>query len=171
MELSQQTIAAVKASLPLIQEHGLEISSRMYEILFEKYPQTKALFPESIEKQPKILTAAIEAYASNIEQIEKLHDKLMYIANTHVKSHVLEEHYPMVGDALIMAMKEVLADKATSETLEAWGQAYAYLAEILVMNEKQLYAFTRVSKENPIASDADKSKTKVKKSPYQGPVM
>ncbi|KHF25053.1 globin domain-containing protein [Solemya velum gill symbiont] len=171
MELSQKTIVIVKESIPIIQEHGLEISSRMYDILFEKYPETKALFSGPIEKQPKILTTAIAAYAENIDQIEKLHDKLMYIANTHVKSHVLEEHYPMVGDAILLAMKEVLADKATSEILEAWGEAYAYLAEILTMNEKQLYAFTRVSKEEPIASKEKKSNSTVHKSPYQGPVQ
>ena len=171
MELSQKTIDTVKASLPLIQEQGLDISTRMYEILFEKHPETKAMFSESIEKQPKILAAAIAAYADNIDQIENLHDKLMYIANAHVKSQVLEEHYPMVGDAILTAMKEVLADRATAEVLEAWRQAYDYLAEILLMNEKQLYAFSRVSKEDPIASNTEKSKSKVKKSPYQGPVL
>lgn len=171
MELSQETISTVKASIPLIREQGLEISSRMYEILFEKHPETKALFSESIEKQPKILAAALSAYADNIDQIENLHDKLMYIANAHVKSNVHEEHYPMVGDAILTAMKEILADKATPEVLEAWGQAYNYLAQILLMNEKQLYAFTRVSKEDPIASETDKSQSKVKKSPYQGPVL
>ncbi len=171
MELSQKTIVTIKASIPLIQDHGLEISSRMYDILFEKYPETKAFFSGSIEKQPKILTAAIAAYAENIDQIEKLHDKIIYIANAHVKSHVLEDHYPMVGDAILLAMKEILADKATPEILKAWGEAYSYLAEILTMNEKQLYAFTRVSKEDPIASKGTKSNSTVKKSPYQGPVQ
>ena len=171
MELSQKTIDTVKASIPLIQEQGSQITARMYEILFEKYPETKALFSESIEKQPEILSAAIAAYAENIDQIEKLHDKLMYIANAHVKSHVHEAHYPMVGDALLTAMKEVLADNASAEVLEAWGEAYDYLSGILLMNEKQLYAFTRVSKENPIASKDKKSDSSVKKSPYQGPVL
>jgi len=152
MELSQTTIDTVKATIPLLEEQGLAITSRMYEILFEKYPETKALFNGSPADQPKILLAAIAAYANNIDNIERLHDRVMYIADAHVKSHVQEEHYPMVGEAVLTAMQEVLGEAATPEILEAWKEAYFYLAEILVMNEKQLYAFSKVSKVDPIAS-------------------
>ena len=152
MELSQSTIETVKETIPVLQEHGQAITSRMYEILFDKYPETKALFSGAPEDQPKILASAIAAYANNIDSIDKLHDKIIWIANAHVKSRVMAEHYPMVADALMTAMKDVLGDAATPEILEAWQEAYSYLAEILVMNEKQLYAFTRVSKEDPIAT-------------------
>ncbi|MEJ2214051.1 MAG: globin domain-containing protein [Gammaproteobacteria bacterium] len=151
MELSQTTIDTVKVTIPVLNEHGLAITSRMYDILFEKYPETKALFKGAPEDQPEILAAAIAAYATNIDSIDQLHDKVMYIANAHVKSQVKEEHYPMVGDALLTAMQEVLGEAATPEVLEAWKEAYFYLAEILLMNEKQLYAFTRVSKVEPLA--------------------
>ena len=151
MELSQKTIDTVKVTIPVLNEHGLAITSRMYDILFEKYPETKALFNGAPDDQPKILAAAIAAYATNIDSIDQLHDKVMYIANAHVKSHVKEEHYPMVGDALLTAMQEVLGEAATPEIMEAWKEAYFYLAEILLMNEKQLYAFTRVSKVEPLA--------------------
>lgn len=152
MELSQKTIDTVKATIPVLEEHGLAITSKMYDILFEKYPETKALFSRSPDNQPEILFAAIAAYANHIDNIELIHEKVMYIADAHVKSHVLEEHYPMVGDAILMAMKDVLGEAATPEVLEAWEQAYLYLAEILLMNEKQLYAFSKVSKVEPIAS-------------------
>lgn len=154
MELSQNTIDTVKATIPVLEEHGLAITSRMYEILFEKYPETRDLFKGAPEDQPKILAAAIAAYATNIDSIDKLHDKVMYIANAHVNSNVQSEHYPMVGDAVLTAMQEVLGDAATPEIIEAWKEAYFYLAEILVMNEKQLYAFNRVSKVAPLAGAA-----------------
>ena len=152
MELSQKTIDIVKATIPMLEEKGLAITSRMYEILFEKYPETKDLFNGSPEDQPKILLAAIAAYANNIDNIEQLHDKVIYIADAHVKSNVQEEHYPMVGEAVLIAMQDVLGEVATPEILEAWEEAYFYLAEILVMNEKQLYAFSKVSKVDPIAA-------------------
>ena len=170
MELSPATILVVKGTASLIQARGDEISKRMYELLFEKYPETKPLFSKSLDKQSGILSTAIAAYAKNIDQIENMHDRLMYISNTHVKSQVREEHYPMVGEALLLAIKEVLGDDASDDVIKAWEEAYNYLSEILLMNEKQLYAFSRVSKEDPIADKSKASTKKVKTSPYQGPV-
>ena len=139
MELSETTIETVKATIPVLQEHGLAITSRMYEILFETYPETKELFSSAPDEQPKILAAAIGAYATNIDKLDTLHQAVNRMAAAHVRSQVKPEHYPMVGESVLAAMQDVLGDAATPEILEAWGEAYNYLADILIMNEKQLY--------------------------------
>lgn len=146
MELSETTITTVKATIPVLQEHGLAITSRMYEILFEKYPETKELFSSAPNEQPQILAAAIAAYATNIDNLDTLHEAVKRMAGAHVRSEVQPEHYPMVGESVLAAMQDVLGDAATPDILEAWGEAYNYLADILIMNEKQLYANT--DKEN-----------------------
>jgi nitric oxide dioxygenase len=49
-------------------------------------------------------------------------------------------HYQVVAEALIQSIKEVLGDAATPEIITAWGEAYWFLADILIGREKALYA-------------------------------
>lgn len=140
MSLSQTTIDTVKATIPVLKEHGLAITSRMYDVLFEKYPETKDLFSKAPEDQPKILAGAIGAYAMNIDNLGALTDAVGRMAAAHVRTSVKPEHYPMVGDAVLTAMKDVLGDAATPEIIEAWKEAFFFLADILIAKEKELYS-------------------------------
>ncbi len=140
MPLSASTIATVKATIPVLKEHAVHITSRMYEHLFERYPQTRALFSRAPEDQPKVLAAAVAAYAMNIDDLDALHDAVGRMAAAHVRTNVRPEHYPMVGDALLRAMRDVLGEAATPEILDAWQEAYFFLADILMEQERSRYA-------------------------------
>lgn len=142
MSLSETTIVTVKATIPVLKEHGLAITSRMYDVLFEKYPETKKLFSSAPEDQPRILAAAVAAYAMNIDNLSVLGDAVGKMAAAHVRTNVQPEHYPMVGDALLTAMSDVLGDAATPEILEAWKEAFFFLGDILIAKEKELYQET-----------------------------
>ena len=61
------------------------------------------------------------------------------IAQKHVALNILPEHYPFVADALLGAIGEVLGDAATPEIAAAWGEAYWFLAEILIGREAAVY--------------------------------
>jgi len=140
MSLSETTVATVKATIPVLKEHGQDITTRMYDVLFEKYPETKALFSSAPGDQLKILAAAVAAYAMNIDNLEVLGDAVGRMTAAHVRTNVKPEHYPMVADALLTAMTDVLGDAATPEVLEAWTEAYTFLADLLIAAEKELYA-------------------------------
>jgi len=139
MHLSSQTIHIIKASLPLLQEHGVRISARMYEVLFEKYPETRALFKNSSSQQPGIMAAALAAYAANIDNLYRLKDTVERITQAHVRNNVRSEHYPMVGDAFLSAIQDVLGEMATPLIIKAWKEAYCFLADILINREEMLY--------------------------------
>lgn len=137
--LSPTTITTVKATIPVLKEHAVDITSKMYEILFTDYPELKKMFSDAPEDQPRVLAAAVSAYAMNIDNLDALGDAVGKMAASHVRTKVKPEHYPMVGESLLTAMKEVLGDAATPAVLEAWGEAYFFLADILIENEKALY--------------------------------
>ena len=64
--LSPQTIAIVKATAPALEQHGLEITRRMYERLFEN-EDIKGMFDQAAQEsgeQPKRLAAAIIGYSA-----------------------------------------------------------------------------------------------------------
>ena len=142
--LSAETKAIVKSTAPALQQHGLAITQRMYERLFTD-PDVKAMFDQAAQEsgeQPKRLAGAILAYAQNIDKLEALTAPVMRMAARHVETGVKAEHYPLVANALLPAIRDVLGDAATDEVLGAWGEAYWALADILIGKEEVLYAET-----------------------------
>ena len=141
-EISQQTIDLVKATAPAIKEHGKTITSRMYEIMFATHPEVKSQFDMSAQAngtQPAKLATAVYAYAIHIDDLGALKSAVDKIANRHVATHVLPEQYPVVGECLLKAIKDVLGDAATPEIMMAWTKAYQALADIFINREQQIY--------------------------------
>lgn len=140
--LSDHTIALVKATVPALEAHGLNIVHEMYSRMFQN-PEIRDLFNQSHHgnagSQPRALTGALLAYASNIDNLGALAPAVERIAQKHVGLQILPKHYPYVGEALLGAIKAVLGDAATDEVLEAWGEAYWFLANILIARENRIY--------------------------------
>jgi len=141
-QLTDATIHLVKATVPALQEHGLAITRRMYERMFQD-EAIRDLFNQSHHgetgSQPKALATAILAYAQNIDNLGALAPAVERIAQKHVGLNILPEHYPVVAEALLGAIKDVLGDAATDEILAAWGEAYWFLARILIGRETAIY--------------------------------
>jgi nitric oxide dioxygenase/hemoglobin len=140
---SEQAKAIVKATAPAIEQHGLQITTAMYARLFRN-PDVKAMFDQAAQasgEQPKRLAGAILAYAKNIDKLGNLDTAVQRMVARHVETGVKAEHYPLVAEALLPAIREVLgADVATDEVLAAWGEAYWMLADILIAAEDAEYA-------------------------------
>jgi len=45
-----------------------------------------------------------------------------------------------VGENLLASIREVLGEGATDEIINAWGEAYQFLADILIAREQEIYA-------------------------------
>jgi nitric oxide dioxygenase len=139
--LSADVIAIVKSTAPALQQHGVAITTRMYERLFVD-PAIKQLFDQAAQasgEQPKRLAGAILAFAQNVDKLAVLAPAIGHIARRHVETGIRAEHYPAVAEALLPAIKDVLGDAATDVVLDAWGQAYWFLADILIAQEADLY--------------------------------
>ena len=140
---SQQARAIVKSTAPALEKHGVEITQAMYRRLFEN-PDIEAMFDRAAQEsgeQPKRLAAAILAYAKNIDKLEALGPAVGRMVRRHVETGIKPEHYPHVAAALLPAIRDVLgAEIATDEVLDAWGEAYWMLADILIAAERDAYA-------------------------------
>ncbi|MEA1834212.1 NO-inducible flavohemoprotein [Methylobacterium durans] len=140
--LSADAIALVKATVPALEAHGLAITRRMYERLFEN-AEIRDLFNQSHHgetgSQPKALAQAVLAYARNIDNLGVLGAAVERIAQKHVALNILPEHYPHVAEALLGAIQDVLGAAATPEICAAWGEAYWFLAELLIGREAAIY--------------------------------
>src|SRR5215212_7062623 len=103
-DLSDRTIALVKATVPALEQHGLAVTRRMYERMFRN-EAVRDLFNQSHHgetgSQPRALAAAILAYARNVEGLAALAPAVERIAQKHVGLNILPEHYPHVAEALL----------------------------------------------------------------------
>ncbi|WP_334182500.1 globin domain-containing protein [Novosphingobium sp.] len=141
--LSEQTIAIIKATAPALQQQGVEITTRMYARLFQN-EDVRAMFDQAAQdsgEQPRRLAAAILGYAQNVDKLQNLTGAVARMVQRHVDTGVKAEHYPLVAEALLPAIREVLGEEAaTDEVLAAWGEAYWFLADILIGKEAEAYA-------------------------------
>ena len=140
--LSTASKPYIDASVPVLRQHGITITTAFYHNLFLEYPELKNLFnmgnqAQGIQQQS--LAAAVFAYAANISNPDVLTPVISRIVHKHVSLGILPEHYPIVGRHLLGAIKEVLGDAATQPLLDAWAEAYGLLADTLIAYEKALY--------------------------------
>lgn len=145
MPISQRTIDIVKATAPVVKEHGEKITTRMYEIAFAERPDYRLGFENTWmvdakgNGQAQKLAASVYAYATHIDNLEALASAVDRIVHKHVEARILPEQYPLIGAKLLEAMKDVLAEAATEDVIEAWSEAYNALATIFIDAEAKLY--------------------------------
>ena len=138
--MNETTKAIIKSTAPVIKEHGEAITTAMYKLMFAKYPEAKELFKDAEPDQYKKLAAMVYAYAANIDKLDSLQKGIDKVATIHVAVKILPKHYPWVGESLLGAIKEVLGDAATPEVMDAWEEAYGFLAKVFIAREKEIYA-------------------------------
>jgi nitric oxide dioxygenase len=140
--LSTESRPYIDASVPVLREHGLAITKRFYQNLFAAHPQLHNLFNAGNQangSQQQSLASAVFAYAANIDNQAALAPVISRIVNKHASLGVTAAHYPIVGEHLLRAIKEVLGDAATPELIAAWAEAYGMLAQALIDEENRMY--------------------------------
>lgn len=140
--LSEKTIDIVKATAHLLKEQGETLTRHFYKRMFAHNPEVIPFFNPAHQMsgmQQKALAEAICAYAANIDNLEVLSNAVELIAQKHSSLQIKPEHYPIVGENLLFSIREVLGEVASGEVIEAWSEAYEFLADILINREEQIY--------------------------------
>lgn len=140
--LNEKTIQIVKSTAPVLQEHGETLTKHFYKRMFKHNPEVAPFFNpahQTAGNQQRALAGAIAAYAANIDNLEVLGGAVELIAQKHASLLIKPEHYPIVGENLLASIREVLGEAATDDVINAWAEAYGFLADILIGREKQIY--------------------------------
>ncbi|CAO2655814.1 Nn.00g046170.m01.CDS01 [Neocucurbitaria sp. VM-36] len=143
--LTPDQVAIIKATVPVLAAHGLNITTKFYADMLNAHPELKNIFNQTHQAtghQPQALAGALYAYAANIDDLGKLSPAVELICHKHASLYIRPEHYDIVGHHLIETMKAVLGEAATPEILNAWGAAYWQLADIMIGKERQMYEET-----------------------------
>ncbi|KAH6623119.1 globin-like protein [Chaetomium tenue] len=140
--VTESQIAIVKATAPVLQEHGVTITTVFYENLLRENPDLHNVFSSTSQvtgRQPRALAGAVLGYATYIDDLPKLKHAVERIAHKHVSLQVTPAQYDVVGKYLIQAIGQVLGDAATPEIVDAWVAAYGVLAGVFINREGEMY--------------------------------
>lgn len=142
--LTEQQRAIVKSTVPLLEAGGEALTTHFYNIMLSENEGVQPLFNSVHQQtgaQPRALARSVLMYAKHIDDLSGLGNLPAQIIHKHVSLQVQPEHYPIVGNYLLRAIREVLgAEIATDEVIAAWAAAYGQLADILIGAEKGIYA-------------------------------
>jgi len=126
-------VALLRDSFELVANTNPAFVRRFYEILFERYPAARPLFPHSaLGRQAEMLTSALVAVVDHLEDAPWLRDTLGALGEKHVGYGVTREMYDWVGAALLATLAEVAGPAWTPELAAAWGEAYAAIVSLML---------------------------------------
>ncbi|KAI0019848.1 flavohemo protein [Xylariomycetidae sp. FL0641] len=140
--LTPSQIATVKATAPVLKEHGVAITTLFYNNLLAAHPDLNDIFNATGQvtgAQPRALAAAVFAYASYVDNLPALSAAVERIAHKHASLGVHADQYPIVGKYLLEAVAAVLGPACTPEIAAAWTAAYGALADVFVQREAKIY--------------------------------
>lgn len=140
--LQQKTIDIIKSTVPVLEKYGVDITKHFYKRMFNEHPELKNIFNQTNQRegrQPQALANTVLAAAQNIDNLEAIVPAVVLIGHKHRALGILPEHYPIVGENLLAAIKEVLGDAATDEIINAWAEAYGVIADVFIQVEEELY--------------------------------
>lgn len=140
--LSSNTIKVIKSTVPVLEEHGVAITKRFYQLLFTNHPELLHVFNHANQmqgRQQMALANAVYAAAVHIDNLEAILPVVKQIGHKHRSLGIKPESYPIVGENLLKAIKDVLGEAATEEIIEAWAEAYGVIADAFISVEAEMY--------------------------------
>ncbi|QQQ74193.1 hemin transporter [Saccharothrix sp. 6-C] len=142
--LSAASAEVVRATLPVVRDHAVEITGVFYPSMFAAHPELLDLFNQGNQasgQQRVALASAVVAFAEHLldPAAVPFAPVAERIAHKHVSLGIRAEQYPIVGRHLMAAVGTVLGDAVTPEVASAWDEVYWLLACELIAAEARLY--------------------------------
>ncbi len=110
-----------------------EIVGRLfYEHLFRIAPQTRPMFPDTLDEQGRKLVQTLSWIVDHLDQPDALGSGATDLARRHIGYGVLPEHYNAVGAALMATLQEGLGEAFTSDDHDAWLRVYSGLSQQMI---------------------------------------
>ncbi len=133
----------VKATVPVLRENGVALTSYFYNRMLTNNPDLKETFNLGHQRsgaQAQALAGAVLAYAENIDDPSVLMPVIEMVSHKHVSLNIQAPDYNIVGENLLHSISEVLEISMEDDLIAAWGVAYGQLADIFIETEKRIYA-------------------------------
>lgn len=117
----------LQSSLNILLKDEDAFAKLFYKKVFEKSSEVRALFTNDMLTQGRLLTHMLSGIVYSLSRPEYLIPGLQKLGENHFSYGVRKAHYPIVLEAMIETIEEVLADDYTSQTGDAWKEAIQFV--------------------------------------------
>jgi hemoglobin-like flavoprotein len=123
----------LERSFALIKPQATEFAASFYNNLFADSPQVQPLFARTnMTEQQQHLISALVLVVDNLSNNEVLIATLRQLGANHQNYGTVQEHYLMVGAAMLKTLKFYLGAEWTPEVEQAWSDAYSAIASTML---------------------------------------
>ncbi|MEV6314214.1 globin domain-containing protein [Streptomyces sp. NPDC051776] len=109
-----------------------KVTSYFYAMLFVRHPDLRGLFPAAMDTQRDRLFRALLTAAEHVDDAGTLTEYLVGLGRGHRKYGTKPEHYPAVGECLLLALGRYATSSWDTETEAAWVRAYTAISQIMI---------------------------------------
>ncbi|MEO5685621.1 MAG: globin family protein [Chitinophagaceae bacterium] len=136
--MTARQIELVQQSWQLVAAEDVQVTGKLfYNYLFETVPEVRPMFRRSsIQEQSGKLMAMLNYSIRNLDNLGEIGEGIKKLGRQHVQYGVQDEHYTLVGRALLWTLQKVLANSWNKELEQAWITCYTTLAEIMMKAAK-----------------------------------
>jgi hemoglobin-like flavoprotein len=129
--LTSRQVEMVQQSFRLVEPILDDAAVLFYGRLFEIDPSLQQMFQRPRREQARLLAQTLKVVVNGIDRPAQLRGAVETLGRRHAGYGVRDEHYAVVGEALLWTLEAGLKDKFTSEVRDAWIAAYSWLAFIM----------------------------------------
>jgi hemoglobin-like flavoprotein len=121
----------LQASMNTMLKDEEKFAQIFYNKVFALAPFVRALFRNNMTDQGRLLTHMLGGIVYSLSRPEHLKKGLVKLGRSHVQYGVKAEYYPVVKQAMIETIDEVLGDSKTKKTIEAWNKALDFVIDTM----------------------------------------
>lgn len=129
--MDYQQITIVQQTFALAQPDADALARRFYARLFELDPSLRALFPAELSEQRRKLMATLGVAVAGLRRPDALLPALRQLGERHAGYGVRDEHYALVGRALLDSLAAHFGAAYTPAVAAAWAAAYDLLSGVM----------------------------------------
>lgn len=126
----------LQASLHLMLQDEDAFAQLFYNKVFSIAPKTRRLFSGNITDQGRLLTHMLGGIVYSLSRPEHLTTGLKKLGKNHIRYGVQPSHYPIVKQAMMETIDEILGNLKTPKTLDAWSAALDFVMDAMQNWEK-----------------------------------
>jgi hemoglobin-like flavoprotein len=125
---TETDLALVRSTFDLVVPIAGVAADMFYERLFYMAPSLRQMFPTDMRDQKRKLMVMLASAVQGLDNLDALAPQLMALGARHARYGVKDEHYKVVGEALIWTLERGLANAFTPEVERAWVRVFLLMA-------------------------------------------
>ena len=136
--MRKESLDRIRQSVAVLLPKAAETTRLFYEHLFRVAPETRGLFKSDMDVQRQHFSAALAVILKNVTMLDVLTEPLRQLGSGHAMIGVRPHHYPIVRDAMLHAMEQVLGREWTPELADDWRDVFDTVSRIMMSGGTQV---------------------------------